>query len=88
VTSADGTPQDITIIINGTNDGPVATDNSGSVTEDTVLSDTGNMLTDNDGAGVDSDIDVGDVLTVASVDGVACCHRLGCRYVRLADVCG
>jgi VCBS repeat-containing protein len=36
-----------------------------------VLSDTGNMLTDNDGAGVDSDIDVGDVLTVASVDGVA-----------------
>jgi VCBS repeat-containing protein len=70
VTSADGTPQDITIIINGTNDGPVATDNSGSVTEDTVLSDTGNMLTDNDGAGVDSDIDVGDVLTVASVDGV------------------
>jgi VCBS repeat-containing protein len=71
VTSADGRPQDITITINGTNDGPVATDNSGSVTEDTVLSDTGNMLTDNDGAGVDSDIDVGDVLTVASVDGVA-----------------
>jgi VCBS repeat-containing protein len=71
VTSADGRPQDITITINGTNDGPLATDNSGSVTEDTVLSDTGNMLTDNDGAGVDSDIDVGDVLTVASVDGVA-----------------
>jgi VCBS repeat-containing protein len=49
----------------------VAQNDVGSVTEDTNLSDTGNLLTDNDGAGVDSDIDVGDVLTVASVDGVA-----------------
>ncbi len=71
VTSADGTTQDITIIINGVNDAPTATDNSGSVTEDTNLSDSGNMLTDNDGSGVDGDVDIGDSLSVVSVDGVA-----------------
>ncbi|MGB7346412.1 MAG: DUF4347 domain-containing protein, partial [Pirellulaceae bacterium] len=55
----------ITIFVNAP---PTATDNSGSVTEDTALTETGNVITDNDGNGVDSDPN-GTVLTVVSVDG-------------------
>ena len=46
----------LTITINGSNDGPVATANVNSVTEDSDLSASGNLLTDNDGAGIDSDL--------------------------------
>ena len=57
----------LTITINGSNDGPVATANVNSVTEDSDLSASGNLLTDNDGAGIDSDLD-GDSLSVSGVD--------------------
>src|SRR5690606_1216458 len=51
------------------NPGPSATDNTNAVTEDTTLTATGNVLTDDDnGNGVDTDPD-GDVLAVAAVGG-------------------
>jgi VCBS repeat-containing protein len=53
-----------------TNPAPNATNNTGSVTEDGPTTDSGNLLTDNDGAGLDSDPD-GDALSVTVVDGVA-----------------
>ncbi|MDO6823777.1 VCBS domain-containing protein [Marinobacter sp. 1_MG-2023] len=56
----------LTITITGTNDVPVATANGNQITEDAV-SVSGNMLTDDDGAGVDSDID-GDTLSVSAID--------------------
>ncbi|MDO6440946.1 VCBS domain-containing protein [Marinobacter sp. 2_MG-2023] len=56
----------ITITVTGANDAPVATANSNQITEDAV-SVSGNMLTDDDGAGVDSDID-GDTLSVSAID--------------------
>ena len=56
----------LTITIRGTNDGPVATANSNQIAEDAV-SVSGNMVTDDDGAGVDSDID-GDPLSVSAID--------------------
>ncbi|MDT8877943.1 retention module-containing protein, partial [Halomonas saccharevitans] len=63
LTDADGdtSQADLTVTIAGTNDGPVATANTAAVTEDAALSDSGNLITDNDGAGVDSDLD-GDAL--------------------------
>ena len=56
----------MTITITGTNDAPVATANTNTIAEDAV-SVSGNMLTDDDGFGVDSDID-GDTLSVTSID--------------------
>ena len=50
------------------NDAPVAADNAAGVTEDTDLDHTGNVLTDNDGSGVDSDVE-GDSLIVTGADG-------------------
>ncbi|MGB5213034.1 MAG: VCBS domain-containing protein, partial [Anderseniella sp.] len=47
------------------NDAPVATDNAASVTEDTDLDHTGNVLADNDGSGIDSDVE-GDSLIVTN----------------------
>ncbi|QDT11198.1 Ig-like domain-containing protein [Planctomycetes bacterium K23_9] len=47
---------------------PTATNNSGSVTEDTDLTETGNVITDNDGNGVDSDPN-GSTVNVVAVDG-------------------
>src|SRR5262249_23686070 len=41
-----------------------------AVTEDTALTDSGNVLTDNDGSGVDSDPNA-DTLTVSAVNGAA-----------------
>ena len=52
----------------GTLAAPVATNNTGSVQEDTTLVDSGNVIKDNDGFGVDSDAD-GDPLGVTDVDG-------------------
>lgn len=57
----------VTIVIDGVNDGPVAADDSGSVTEaddGSFAAVTGNVLTN------DSDVDLGDVLSVLSVEGV------------------
>ncbi|MDB9528038.1 Ig-like domain-containing protein, partial [Oscillatoria sp. CS-180] len=48
------------------NPAPTATDNTADVIEDTTLSDTGDLITDDDGNGVDSDPD-GDTLTIAQV---------------------
>jgi VCBS repeat-containing protein len=59
----------VTITINGANDAPVATDNASSVTEDTDLVHNANLISVNEGSGVDSDVD-GDSLTLVSVDGV------------------
>ena len=59
----------VTITVTGVNDDPVATANSNAVTEDTALVAAGNMLTDDDGAGVDSDPE-NDALTVTDIDGV------------------
>ena len=60
----------VTITINGANDAPVAIDNAGSVTEEGPLTDTGNVITDNDGTGADSDPD-GEPLYVTNVNGTA-----------------
>jgi VCBS repeat-containing protein len=59
----------VTITINGANDAPVATDNASSVTEDTDLVHNANLISVNEGSGIDSDLD-GDLLTLVSVDGV------------------
>ncbi|RBW50178.1 VCBS domain-containing protein [Marinobacter sp. F3R11] len=56
----------LTITINGTNDAPVATANS-NLLAGGATSVSGNMLTDDNGAGVDSDID-GDTLSVSAID--------------------
>ncbi|ROQ23444.1 retention module-containing protein, partial [Gallaecimonas pentaromativorans] len=60
----------LTVVIQGTNDAPVATANLSAVSEDGPLSAQGNMITDDDdGAGVDSDIDNGAQLSIQSVSG-------------------
>ncbi len=51
-----------------TNPGPTATNNSAAVTENTALTGSGNVITDNDGSGADSDPD-GDALIVSAVEG-------------------
>ncbi|MEO9877623.1 MAG: VCBS domain-containing protein, partial [Anderseniella sp.] len=68
VSAVDGTSHNIDIVITGNNDAPIAAGNAASVTEDTNLDHTGNVLTDDDGSGVDSDLD-GDSLTVTSAGG-------------------
>jgi VCBS repeat-containing protein len=66
-----GSSASLSIEIQGINDAPDASDNTAAVTEDTGLTDTGNLLTDDDGNGADSDVDNDDAaLTVASVGGV------------------
>ena len=51
------------------NPAPTATDNANSVTEDSSLTTAGNVISDNDGSGIDTDPD-GDSLTVSAVDGI------------------
>ena len=53
----------LTITVRGVNDAPEAQNNSGVVTEDTATQSQGNVITDNDGSGIDKDID-GDDLTI------------------------
>ncbi|MFN0264741.1 beta strand repeat-containing protein [Tepidamorphus sp. 3E244] len=60
----------LTVTINGTNDQPVATANTASVTEDTQTSATGNVLTDGT---ADSDPD-GDALAVTTTGAQAGSH--------------
>jgi VCBS repeat-containing protein len=62
----------LTITVTGTDDAPVAHADVNSVTEDTVLTATGNVITT--GSGADTDIDVTpvpDTLTVTAVSGTA-----------------
>ncbi|MBD3808746.1 MAG: cadherin-like domain-containing protein, partial [Epsilonproteobacteria bacterium] len=61
--------QDITITITGTNDLPTATANTNSIGNENAGSVGGNMITDDNGAGVDSDADISDTLTVTNVTG-------------------
>ena len=58
----------IIMTVTSVNDPPVATDNTADVTEDIDLTDNGNVITDDDGNGVDSDIE-GASLVVVDVDG-------------------
>ena len=55
----------LTITITGTNDGPVASPDTNTVAEDTVAAIAGNVLTN------DTDVDTGDVLTVATTGAQA-----------------
>ncbi len=71
VTGTDASEEDnarLRITVFGSNDTPVAADDSASVVEDTTLSDTGNVITDT--AGADTDVD-NPTLTVKEVNGVA-----------------
>ncbi len=54
-----------TITINGVNDAPVGTDDTGTTNEDTVL----NVLTASGILVNDSDVDIGDALTVTEMNG-------------------
>ncbi len=58
----------LTITIDGANDDPVATNNDVTVSENTAVT-AGNMITDDDGHGTDSDVDNGATLTILSVNG-------------------
>ncbi len=51
------------------NPGPTAANNSASVKEDVTLTDAGNVISDDDGFGVDADPD-NDALSVSAVNGV------------------
>ncbi|MGB3136310.1 MAG: VCBS domain-containing protein, partial [Nodosilinea sp.] len=52
------------------NPAPTATNNVGSVTEDGTLTNTGNLITSDTGAGIDTDPD-NDPLTITSINGSA-----------------
>ncbi len=71
ITASDDNGESVSTTLNWTvtNPGPTATDNTAAVTEDSSLTDSGNVITDNDGSGVDSDPD-GDALSVGAVNGV------------------
>ena len=52
-----GLNTDLIIEITGNNDAPIATDNTATVQENITLQATGNVITDDDGFGIDSDIE-------------------------------
>ncbi len=58
----------VTITITGANDAPIATDNTGAVKEEGPLTDSGNVISDDDGFGVDGDPDV-EPLHISAVNG-------------------
>ncbi len=58
----------IDLLFRDVNEAPVATGNAADVTEDTDPVHTGNVLTDNDGDGTDSDVE-GDPLIVTGANG-------------------
>ncbi len=62
---------DATMTINVTpvNDPPTATPNENTIAEETSTPVAGNVITDDDGFGVDSDPDVNDTLNVSDFDG-------------------
>ena len=55
----------LTITITGVNDAPVATDNDYTVAENATVA--GNLITDDTGAGTDSDVDIPSTLSVTAV---------------------
>ena len=58
----------MTVLIQGVNDVPLAVANARTADENTIV--TGNLITDDDGAGVDSDVDhAAALLLVATVNG-------------------
>ena len=71
-TISDGTGTDsakVTVTVNGVNDAPVAEDDSFTTGEDTIL--TGNVITNTNPNGADSDPDATDTLVVSAVAGLA-----------------
>jgi len=60
----------ITVTTTPVNDAPTATDNVNSVTEDTSPTVSGNMLIDDDGFGIDSDLDLFDTMSISDINGV------------------
>ncbi|MGI9511786.1 MAG: VCBS domain-containing protein, partial [Anderseniella sp.] len=52
-----GLNTDLIIEITGNNDAPIASDNTAYVQENITLSATGNVITDDDGFGIDSDVE-------------------------------
>ena len=70
VKTANGT---LTIRVTGVNDPPLGTNNTADVTEDTTTTDSGNVITDDDGSGTDSDPEGTAVsgLNIVSIDGVS-----------------
>lgn len=60
----------LVITIKGINDPPDATDNQKLITEGDVAPAVGNLVTADEGFGVDDDPDAGDPLTVSDIDGV------------------
>ncbi len=53
----------VTLTVQGLNDAPVATDNAYTGTEDDTNI-TGNVITDNSGSGIDTDVDASDTLSI------------------------
>ncbi len=70
-TIADGAGQTATatatVTVHGRNDAPLARPNSRTTNEETAVS--GNVITDDSSAGVDSDVDAGTVLSVVRING-------------------
>ena len=60
----------VTFTVTGSNDAPIATDNTNSVGEDAISPVAGNVQTNNDGFGVDGDPDI-ETLYVTDVNGSA-----------------
>ncbi len=61
---------DLVVEITGNNDAPIATDNTAIVQKDTDFTDSGNLLTDDDGFGVDNDVE-NQPIGIIEVNGVA-----------------
>ncbi|MCA9248812.1 MAG: tandem-95 repeat protein, partial [Planctomycetales bacterium] len=74
VTASDGngglTIVPVSITVNGVNDAPTATDDNFATGEDSLLT-GGNLISDDNGNGIDSDPDTGDTLSVTRVNGSA-----------------
>ena len=70
---SDGTATDLAelnITVTGTNDAPIANNDTGAVNEDATLTVTeanGVILSGSAPSGVDTDVDVGDTLTVTDI---------------------
>ncbi len=58
---------DLIVNITGNNDAPIATNNTAYVEKDSYLSDSGNVLTDDDGFGVDTEVE-SQAMAVSQVD--------------------
>jgi VCBS repeat-containing protein len=70
VTTYDGTTHDVSITISGSNEAPVAFDNTRTIAENEATAQAGNVILDDDGLGLDSDAD-GNPLSVTNVAGNA-----------------